>query len=168
MPRPRKVNPMFSLFILMKILIQAGKILGWNCEFFYAHAQDANVHKLPASLKGSDMLVYEVLRVLGFEVLIRPIPREEDLDDHYNWKGEDWKIRRFNDDPVGSVEVVGLDLCYKGEGEVDDCDDLLETWGPHDLLDVTWLNGHCKAKYDLGMTYIAVRKLSSMKSTLPD
>lgn len=79
-----KHSPLFHdmLHPLMRITVSSPfKFLGWNCEFFYAHGRKANVHKLPASLKGSDMLVYDALRQLGLEVEIRPIPGQDEIEE---------------------------------------------------------------------------------------
>ncbi|KAF7574171.1 P4Hc domain containing protein [Pyrenophora tritici-repentis] len=47
--------------------------LGKYCSHAYAHATTEGASALPAVLKGSDMIAFEVFRSLGVEVLVRPV-----------------------------------------------------------------------------------------------
>lgn len=138
------------------------KFLGWNCEFFYAHGRKANVHKLPASLKGSDMLVYDALRQLGLEVEIRPIPGQDEIEEAAQYDTHfTRKLEKYANSKYGPLEIVGEKLGFVHGWEIDEesgVHGLLQSWGKYGLKHVTWLNTKEKSKKDLGMKYIAVSR----------
>lgn len=106
------------------------------------------------------MLVYDVLRKLGLEVEIRPIPRQQDID---NYAEEDERFNatfeKYANSKYGPLEILGENLKFQAGGLIDECDGaqgLLDTWGKYGLKHVTWLNGKDKAKHDLAMAYAAI------------
>ncbi|KAJ4319051.1 hypothetical protein N0V94_004103 [Neodidymelliopsis sp. IMI 364377] len=61
-----------------------GGVLGKYCSHAYAHATNEGIRKLPAVLKGSDMVTYEIFQSLGIQVQVRPA-----LDYRGHWRTQD-------------------------------------------------------------------------------
>jgi hypothetical protein len=57
----------------MVLTLKTGGYLRKYCSHAYAHATTEGATALPAVLKGSDVIAFEVFRSLGVIVLVRPM-----------------------------------------------------------------------------------------------
>ncbi|KAH6644873.1 hypothetical protein C7974DRAFT_440487 [Boeremia exigua] len=110
-----------------------GGLLGKYCSHAYAHATKEGASALPAALKGSDMVAYEIFKSLGVPVAIRP---ELDI------KGKFYVYDDESEDAAYlSHSVIGKELMGSSGGGYEDCSMKERFEGfPHDLLKVKWLN----------------------------
>ncbi|KAF2117252.1 hypothetical protein BDV96DRAFT_490085 [Lophiotrema nucula] len=110
-----------------------GGYLGKHCSHAYAHGTWAGASALPATLKGTDMTVYEVFRSLGVKVHIRRVldPPEDD----YGYDSDNSADRGYT-----YVGKVGHPFCSSVEvGEGETIRDAYNDWSDG-LWKITWLN----------------------------
>ncbi|BCR91148.1 uncharacterized protein ACHE_61034S [Aspergillus chevalieri] len=69
--------------------MQDGKILAFPCSHAYPKAEEYGRAQLPRVLKGADLVLYSVLRSLGIDVAILPIPEK---DGQYGIQNQDLGI----------------------------------------------------------------------------
>ncbi|KAG6997703.1 hypothetical protein G7Y79_00038g074620 [Physcia stellaris] len=60
-------------FVLAPSIMPRGGTIGFFCTHPYAHNNKDSSDWLPASMKGTDMAIYQVLSALGLQPIVRPI-----------------------------------------------------------------------------------------------
>lgn len=111
----------FPLYTFGKNLLQnpsflkQGGIIGFYCNYDYAHATKSAIKYLPWCLKGLDMMFYEAFKALGCTVLLRPVfdPAEDQSYFDYLDYDEDEDDEEDED-----------------RNEVEDRGSRANTWGP--------------------------------------
>lgn len=137
-----------------------GGTLGMYCSHAYAHATEEGSEALPAVLKGSDFMAYEVFRSLGIKTLIRPVldtasDEEDDSEAEYDFEDLD------EDDDQEDLELarIGEELSEpvmsnKGGSE---CDCWSEIWPGyrHERVEVQWLNRTTASNMQFGFLKVS-------------
>ncbi|KAI4660751.1 uncharacterized protein J4E79_005319 [Alternaria viburni] len=132
-----------------------GGYLGKYCDHAYAHATKEGSKALPALLKGSDFMAYEVFRSLGIKTRVRPVllTSGEDEEDEEDDRSEN---RTDEDDDQKHLQFarIGKKLSAPVMSSVGGDED--DTWSeiyaqyPHDRLHVRWLNRHTTTNLQFG------------------
>lgn len=136
---------MLPLFEHMKKLLDGGSFkgdrLGVMCSHYYAHTERFNIHRLPSSLKGIDMVVFEVFRSLGLKPQVLPVLKGYDEFEDWDSYGEAESIEYM---PRIGEKLVRVTA--KG-GSIEDGDCLYEEDDPIESIPgdfqhqkVTWLS----------------------------
>ncbi|KAF2029847.1 hypothetical protein EK21DRAFT_100911 [Setomelanomma holmii] len=130
--------PLFKAFkeaLSKEDFMAEGGILGKYCSHAYVHATKEGASALPALLKGSDMVAFEVFRALGIMVLVRPVV--EHISKHAQHINEmDEKYRTH--DHVGR-ELSALVNTKSEWGDYMGVEEVYDQY-PNDLMKVTSLN----------------------------
>ncbi|KAF1934873.1 hypothetical protein EJ02DRAFT_159074 [Clathrospora elynae] len=129
-----------------------GGDLGKYCSHAYAHATNEGIKALPAILKGSDMIAYEVFRSLSIQTYVRPVLNVQDHWYHL-------------EDEYLALDHVGNQLSAPMMSEVGGCGEGLEEIFDnfdHKSINVKWLNEPKKGteNMQLGCLYLNVRLFS--------
>lgn len=119
LPLHEEMNRLLKALGFMK----DGRNVGVMGSHYYAHTEAAAIHKLPASLKGIDMAVFEVFRSLGLEPKGLPVLQQ-------GWWDE---IHMGDPDP----EEISCEECWVQHtkmARIGDGLSPLKVTGPHDLI----------------------------------
>ncbi|UPX11180.1 uncharacterized protein EKO05_0001802 [Ascochyta rabiei] len=127
------------------LFFPSGGFLAKYCSHAYAYATNEGIRALPAVLKGSDMVTYEVFQSLGIRVQLRPALDyghwAEDFDDFMEYD----RIGKRLTEPIGS-----------NEGGYEDCDaETIFEYFPQDKLHVKWLNKPVTDNANMQYTFLA-------------
>jgi hypothetical protein len=124
--------------------------LGKYCGHAYAHATNEGAKALPAILKGSDMIAYEVFRSLGVSTYVRPVlgVNEEAFAWYHDDEERDLDINRIGKKLSGPV------MTEYGCGDAG----LEEIFGeyPHEVVKVKWLNDRTMGTQNMQFGYVTV------------
>ncbi|RAL14764.1 2OG-Fe(II) oxygenase [Aspergillus homomorphus CBS 101889] len=103
-----------------RFMVQGG-VLGMFCSHAYAHASDDADARLPRALKGADLVVYSVLKLLGAQVNVLPILRRDGTaDDYETYLEEHVLLSYFKGDKLQYLrcqEFLGAE--YASQDEID-------------------------------------------------
>ncbi|KAI8931577.1 hypothetical protein NX059_011231 [Plenodomus lindquistii] len=119
------------------LFMTEGGLLGKYCSHAYAHGTEEGVSALPRVLKGTDMVIFGVLRSLGMAAFVRPIlDTSRDPEDSDSDGNEHSKKTLRNHVRVGH-KLSGLKEAYTCEDDA--IGEIYAQW-PHDQLKINWLN----------------------------
>ncbi|KAF2840820.1 hypothetical protein M501DRAFT_1010024 [Patellaria atrata CBS 101060] len=145
---------------LPKFMTQGG-ILGFSCAHAYAHHSKVSPIFLPQALKGSDMVIYEIFRTLGLEVVLRPVLDQEPfLESSYLYSCDgDESDSEEEISTKSEKEMIGDRLHSTNFTKLRRCDDELEEIYQQGLLHtfqrIQWIRGHRDETRDVAFTYTA-------------
>lgn len=140
--------------------------LGFTTTYYYPHTSSVLRHNIEEQLKGMDMLVFQVFKLLGYNVRVTSVIDDSDYprdDKRKRYKAVYAEADRYRPDE----ELPDTTLCYIGRrlhsliilDEADDCshaspgkfhfdwpgyqerEDATDGYAAYDRIRVAWLNG---------------------------
>jgi hypothetical protein len=128
-----------------------GGNMGKYCSHAYAHNNNQSIQSLPAMLKGSDMITYEVFRSLGLPIFVRPILNVEEMAKAmYEHDAEEARTH----DHVGD-SLSELVVSYSGGHDDSNMKETLDDY-PHQLHKISWMNGPTQGTESMQLAFLTV------------